>query len=199
METHRFLYGILLFFQWLLISKAYAAPFPATGTSILTSPEKGLYFSVKGFQLGTAGTSWTPQEDLSLNRGEEGTSLRFVSAKMPTAQVHLKTDYLKADLSLEAYARRWMRDYSQLGLDVLGSRLFGLEGARGVVVDLVHPKKKMQMRQAVFLRRRNVVILTCSDQKDKFESSLAECNSLIKNFAWNEGPLPEGKPAPADP
>jgi hypothetical protein len=194
MARPHFLYSAPLFLACLLISKAYGAPFPATSTSSLTAPERGVFFTPKGFRLGTGGTAWIPQEDGSLSKGDEGTSWRFSNSRAPQAQAHLKIDFLKAELSLEAYAKRWMKDYSQLGMDVLGSRPFALENTRGLVVDLVQPKKKLQLRQAVFLRKKSVVILTCSDTQVNFESTLSECNRLIKNFSWNE--IPNGKVEP---
>ena len=194
MGRHVFCYVKSLFYLCCLIPvasailamHAEASPIPATSTSAMTAPELGLFFTPKGFRLGTEGTNWLPQIDRSMSRGDEGTSWRFSNQKTTTAQVHLKTDFLKADLTLEAYAKRWIKDYSQLGMDVLGTRPFSFGGHRGVVVDLIQPKKKLQIRQAVFLKHRSVVILTCSDQQTQFESTLSECNRLIKNFSWNE-------------
>lgn len=189
-----FAYRSLLLSVCLLIPKAYGAPIPATSTSLLTSPEHGLFFSVKGFRLGTDGTQWRLQEDHSMNKGEGESSWRFSSGKSPTATANLKTDYLKADLSLEAYAKRWIRDYSQLGLDVLGTRSFAITaGNRGIVIDLLQPKKKLQLRQAVFLKNKSVVILTCSDEQARVDSLISECNQLIKNFSWAETPPVEKK------
>jgi len=183
------LYGIL-FMLTAWVPLAWASPIPASGTSILTSNQTGLYFSIKGFHLGTEGTQWLPHEDRSLNRGDEGTSWRFINSQDPSAQANLKTDYLKTEMTLEAYAKRWMKDYSHLGLDVLGTRAFALGNTRGVVVDLIQPQKKLQMRQAVFMHKRSVVILTCSDDQKKFPATLEECNRLIKNFSWNEVAAP---------
>ena len=180
------LVGLLVFSLCGLFPRAYASPIPGTSSSVLTAEEKGLYLSVKGFHLGTHGTTWKATPDKSLNQGEVGTSWRFNNTQAPSALAHLKTDFLKADLTLEAYAKRWMKDYSHLGMDVLGSRSFSNGTTRGVVVDLVQPKKKLQLRQAVFMHKRLVVILTCSDTQTSFESTLNECNRLIKNFNWNE-------------
>jgi len=170
----------------LLGFQAWGSPIPATGTSALTSVDQGFYLVAKGFKLGTLGTHWMPSEDQSMSRGEVGSSLRFSNKQRKTAQVHLKTDFLKAEMSLEAYAKRWIKDYNQLGLDVLGTRSFASGATRGVVVDSIQNKKKLQFRQAVFLRRKSVVILTCSDKKEQFAGTLDECNRLIKNFSWNE-------------
>ena len=186
MTIPTFRYSSVLLTISLLISKAYASPYPATSSSILTSPTQGIFFSRKGFHIGTEGTAWILEEDHSLNRGDQDTSWRLSNSKIKSATAQLKIDSLKMDISLETYAKRWMRDYGQLGLDVLGTRSFSEGGARGIVVDLYQPKKKRQLRQAVFLKNRNVAILTCSDDQKDFDQSLAECNRLIKNFSWTE-------------
>ncbi len=187
MAVVAFPYNVLLFISCGLLTGAYAVatPYPVTATSALTAPDKGIYFSIKGFRLGTEGTSWLPQEDNSLNKGEDGTSWRFSNAKNKSAQVHVKTDFLKAELTLEAYAKRWMKDYSHLGMDVLGTRPFAGENARGFVIDIIQAKKKLQLRQAVFVQKKAVVVLTCSDEQDQFSQSLDDCNRLIKNFSWS--------------
>lgn len=180
-----------VFWLSLFISGAYAAPHPGTSTSILTDANKGLFLSRKGFSLGTSGSAWQIQEDRSLSRGEPDSSWRFSNTAQPSAQAHIKTDYLKTDLTLEAYAKRWMRDYSPLGLDVMGSKVFSQNGDRGLVIDLMDTKKKIQMRQAVFMKRKRVVILTCSDTQANFDKSIQECNQLIKNFSWVETDSPQ--------
>ncbi|MFN7729533.1 MAG: hypothetical protein ACK5P7_10295 [Bdellovibrio sp.] len=168
----------------MLISTAYASPHPGIGTSALTSSEKNLFLARKGFQLGLKGTNWKMQLDESLSRGDEDSSWRFSNADFLSAQAHLKTDFLKAEMSLESYAKRWMRDYSVLGMDVMGSRVFSQNGQRGIVIDVRQPKKKLQLRQAVFMKKKSVVIVTCSDEQATFEKSINECNQLIKNFSW---------------
>ena len=181
-----FRYSSILFTLSALFSQAYASPFPVTSSSMLTSPTHGIFFSRKGFHVGTEGTAWVLEEDHSLNRGDQDSSWRLSNEKIKTATAQLKVDSLKMDMSLETYAKRWMRDYGQLGLDVLGTRTFSEGGARGIVIDLLQPKKKRQLRQAVFLKNRSVAILTCSDDQKDFNQSLAECNRLIKNFSWND-------------
>lgn len=184
MPEQVFSYTKLLFAISFLISTAYASPHPGIGASPLTSSEKNLFLARKGFELGLKGTSWQIHQDQSLSRGEDDSSWRFSNAQIPTAQAHLKTDFLKAEMSLEAYAKRWTRDYSALGMDVMGSRLFTQNGQRGIVIDIIQPKKKLQLRQAVFMRKKSVVIVTCSDEQATFEKSIGQCNQLIKNFSW---------------
>lgn len=179
----------LKFIILLFISQAYSAPHPASSSSILTNPEKGLFFERWGFRLGTQGTSWVLSE-----MPEEGQIWKFfpaTGAPLPqTAQIHLRKDQLKMDLSPEAYAKRWIREYGHLGLEILGTKAFGQNGVRGVVIDTLERSKKIQLRQAVYLKGRTVVVLTCSDQKDSFSKTLSDCNQLIKNFSW----APQSRP-----
>ena len=136
---------------------AHSSPFPALGSSALVAPEKGLFYISKGFNLSN-----------------------------PDSLVKVKTDTLKNNLSLEDYAKKWMKDYSQYGFDLLGSRSFKENEARGIVVDLYHKKTQTQMRQTIFLKEKNVVILTCINEKSEFAKILAQCNQTIKSFSWTK-------------
>lgn len=162
-----------------LFSVAYASPHPGTGSSALVSPEKGLFLSAKGFRLGAEKTGWV----FSLSKADNEEA-RLTDPNNSKASLSLKMDTLKADLSLENYSKRWMRDYSSYGFDVMGAKPFQQNSQRGLVVDLTHRLTKKQMRQVLFVKNKKAVILTCLDEKENFEKTLAQCNQIIKTFEW---------------
>lgn len=156
---------------------ATAAPIPATSSSSLIKNEMKI-FSAKGFMIKTEGTNWQviPQ------KGED--LFRFQPANSETASLSIRSDELKKSLSLEAYAKRWVKDYPQFGFDILGSRPFEQNGTRGLVIDLLHKKKNRQLRQVIYSRDQVAVIFTCTDNTDKFLQSLQSCNQIIQSFRW---------------
>lgn len=177
-------YNIGLLFFCLYISTAYAAPHPATGSSILTSPEHGRFLSRWGFQLGLKSTAWSALVPDATNSPDEA-SWRALNLAKSSAQAAIKVDQLKTEISFENFAKKSLKEYGPLGMDVLGSKTFQQGGARGLVVDLVQTKKKLQLRQAIFLKKKTVVVITCSDLKGpEFNQTLGSCNQLIKNFSW---------------
>ena len=93
---------------------------------------------------------------------------------------------LRTEMTLENYTKKWIRDYSNYGFDVLGSQTFALNGSKALVVDLFHKKSEQQMRQVLFLKNKKVVTLTCRDQQKTFEQTLIGCNQISKSFEWTD-------------
>lgn len=172
-----------LFVISLVTLQAYGSPHPAVGTSALVSPEKGLFFQRYGFLLKTEQSGWTlatPSDQVT-----------YVNPKSETGSLSVRTETLRIEMTLENYAKRWMKDYPNFGFDVLGTKAFGLNKARGLVVDLSHKKSGQQLRQILFLKDKKVVILTCKDQSAKFEATLQGCNQIAKSFQWSEITAPK--------
>jgi hypothetical protein len=171
----------LLFVLLQTASLAFAAPHPATSTSALTAPEKGLYFLHKGFSLKTEGTSWVPvaNADTLLD------TVRF--APKETAKggsLSIRTDKVSKEATLDLYTRKWMRDYPNYGFEVLATKKFSLNGSPALLVDMLSRSKNKQIRQVVLKNNDRVAIMTCLDDKDTFSKSLVECNQIMKSFLW---------------
>lgn len=168
---------------------SFAAPFPATSTSALTTPEKGLYFLHKGFTLNTAGTDWVPSsaaEDSLLD------TVRFVSKNSDQeGSLSIRTDKINAKTSLELYIRRWMRDYPNYGFEVVSAKKIQLSKSPALVVDMLSRAKNKQIRQVVVKNNERVTVMTCMDNKNSFSESLKTCNQIMKTFSW----LDEAEPA----
>jgi len=167
----------------LVTLNAFGSPFPATGSALL-SPQKGLFFISQGFHL-SAQKGWIMENNLT-----------FTSMEHPSAKFSVKEDTLPTNLSLETYAKRWMKDYTSYGFDFLGSRSFSNTGlgnkvVKGLVVDLLHKSSDKQLRQVIFLKKRQAVILTCVDQKSEFEKTLTDCNQMIRTFEWTDSIHPK--------
>ncbi|MCJ8278081.1 MAG: hypothetical protein MJK18_14660 [Bdellovibrionales bacterium] len=82
--------------------------------------------------------------------------------------------------------KRWIKEYPKYGYDVLGSKSFKTKKKRGFVIDLVNQKKKRQLRQVIYFKKKTAVLMTCRDHTASFSSSLKECNKIIKKFRWKK-------------
>lgn len=186
---------LLLGFLFLIAAlTVQAAPMPATSTSALTAPEKGLYFAQKGFILKTEGTDWLPQAP---NKDSLIGAIRFAPADpASTGSLSVRTDKISAQVSLEVYAKKFMRDYPSYGFDVLGSKTISINQNPGLVVDMVQRTKNKQLRQVILKKNGKVAILTCIDNKDVFLKTIAGCNQIIKSFQWTADSAPESKELP---
>jgi len=180
--SSQILFSLLLFNAYLVPSVLYAAPHPGMGSSLLVSPEKGLFWKRYGFQLQTGLSGW----QLAAPSDEESNKVRYVRPGFESASLAVQTENLKTELTLENYAKKWMRDYVSYGFDVLGTQAFTQNKAKGLVVDLVHKKSDQQLRQILFLKNKKVVILTCRDHQKTFQQTLLGCNQISKSFEWSE-------------
>lgn len=178
----------LILFSFISLSAfvAAAAPYPATSSSILTSPERGLAFLQKGFLVKTAGTEWVP---VNPEKGSESLldTIRFEpkDAKQ-TGSLSIRTDKILSTASLELYAKKFMRDYPNYGFDVLSSKPVKLNENSGLLVDMVSRTKNKQLRQLILKQNNQVAILTCLDEKENFNKTLSSCNQIMKSFEWTD-------------
>jgi hypothetical protein len=166
---------------------ASAAPIPGTATSTLISPTSGLFRSPLGFHL-NAGTSGWKQSEGPVDNKFIATMYKAPASKISgdAGTLTVRVDRLPKDIALDKYVQRWMKEYPKYGFDVLGSKPFAQNKDRGYVLDLINRDNGRQLRQVVFLKKQNAVILTCRDQSTTFKESLKNCNQIIRTFQWNE-------------
>lgn len=161
---------------------ASAAPFPATSTSALTAPEKGLYFLHKGFTLKTEGTPWVPVPGAEQSLLD---TVRFAAKDSKNdGFLSIRTDTISKSASLELYTRKWMRDYPSYGFEVIAAKNFTLNGSPALVVDMLSRSKKKQLRQVIVKKDERVAIMTCLGEQEQFAQSLNHCNIIMKSFSW---------------
>ncbi|MEZ0392553.1 MAG: hypothetical protein ACAH59_10070 [Pseudobdellovibrionaceae bacterium] len=182
MVIKSFPYRAQLFALFLISSAAFAAPMPGTGSSLLVAPEMGLFWKRQGFQLKAGTTGW----QLAAPQGEDDEQVRYLKPNSSTGSLAVRTEILKADLSLENYTKRWMKDYSNYGFEVLGTQPFFQNGSKGLVVDLLHKKSNQQLRQVLFVKNKKAVVLTCRDTQKFFSQTILSCNQISKSFEWTD-------------
>lgn len=177
------LFVLFIFF----CGQALAAPHPVTATSALTDPAKGLFFHGFGFRLKSLGGDWKPTVP---GTASNFNVVRFEprqSADEGGPELSIRTDRLQEDKSLEAYSRRWIRDYASYGFDVLGTKPLQMGGGKALLIDLVQKNKNRQLRQVIFEKDRRIAVMTCLDQSERFEKALESCNRMIRQFEWTDG------------
>ncbi len=179
-----------LFALSLMTLESYAAPHPGMGSSSLVSIEKGFFWNREGFTMNVRKEDWILDEVLA---NENQVSLvekpNRANQNTPTGSLLVKVENLKTELTLENYAKKWMKDYANYGFELLGSQPLELNKSKGLLVDFHHKKSFQQIRQVLFLRGRKMVLITCADDKKRFTNLLARCNQVIQTFNW----LPEKK------
>jgi hypothetical protein len=174
-----------LFFIFFVSTNVYASPYPAAGSSALVSIDKGLFLLTKGFSVKAKSNLWNLQSPLFESEGTAEYRLEKIGSE--SAQLSLRSETLRSELRLESYAKRWMKDYSNYGFDILGTKQFQQSPkSRGLVIDLTHKKSNQQLRQVLFMQGKNVVVLTCKDLRKNFTATLEKCNEVGRSFQWAE-------------
>ncbi|MGE4131937.1 MAG: hypothetical protein AB7F86_09880 [Bdellovibrionales bacterium] len=169
-------------------SLAWGSPFPGTGSSQVVSHKPGLYYSINGFQLDRGKTAWVQSE------GPKQIPSLVTIYKAPDngraeqAALTVRVDRLSRRQGLKSYVKRWMKDYSRFGFDVLTAKPVKVNSQSAFLLDIISRETAKQLRQVVFIKNRVAVILTCRDNRDQFSKSVQDCNEIIKTFQWTAKP-----------
>jgi hypothetical protein len=165
-------------------SGAWAAPIPGTSSSPLVSAQPGLFYSPKGFRLNSAQTAWVqsapPRHIPSL----------VTIYKSPLPQngqqpaLTVRVDSLRQPQSLKGYVKKWMKDYSRFGFEVLTAKPIKIKDNPAFLLDIVSRATRKQLRQVVFLKEKTAVTLTCRDGRESFAKTVQDCNEIVKTFEW---------------
>ena len=172
--------------SFLFSTAVLAAPIPMSSSSKAVAPFWGLYRSDKGFTVDGRGSNWQISEGPTGAANILALYKSTVRAGERPATLSVRVDDNIQRQKPGSYIKSWLLLYHRLGLDVKGHQPFLHNGEKGYVLDVIDRNLSVQSRQALFFRGSQVVILTCSDAKLKFDDSLPTCNKLIRSFKWSE-------------
>ena len=164
---------------------SWAAPFPTTGSSAVNSPKWNTAFSQMGFSFKLVSDEWVYLENPSQNRlpANQQIDMGFKTLS-ESARLSLKTENYRGKVNLEAYAKKYLRDYNQYGFEVLSSKSVKINNHPAVVIDLIQKNKLTQSRQVFFSSDNKITIVSCIDKTDYFTMTSGMCNQLVNNYAW---------------
>lgn len=160
-----------------------AAPHPATSTSILSDPSKGHFFNSLGFEVKIDLSKWN-FKNYDSNSIHDGIKL-ISNVANSKAHFILKTDDIKdTAFNFQNYSKRWVRDYSSFGFDLIGLKELKFGGSQAVLVDLTAKNKNKQIRQLILNKNKKITVLTCIDDIETFNNSLRNCNEIFNTYKW---------------
>lgn len=176
----RILFSILM----IVGLSATAAPLPTTGSSMVNSPKWNTAFSQMGFSFKLVSDEWTylgnPSSRMPANQQID---LGFKTLS-DTARLSLKTENFKGQVNLEAYAKKYLRDYNQYGFEVMTTRSVKINGIPAVVIDLLQKNKLTQSRQIFLTAGDKITIASCIDKTEYFAMTSGMCNQLLNSYSW---------------
>ncbi len=156
---------------------------------------KASIVSSHGYEINPAQTNWILAEAKKRTKNKIDVLFRLKDADKKEATFSVRIDKDTEAHSLNDYGKKWLKAYGQFGIEVLGHKYFKNElGQRGLVVDIANHSSHKRVRQVIFFKENNAAILTCMDLKNRFQSTIKDCNQLIKGFSWIEPATPSQQP-----
>lgn len=176
----------LIIFIFLIIGfRSVFASIPPFTVSNLMQNHKGIYFGDQGFIIHTENTDWFQLDTSKIKSKSVKTEYRSLDDQNPT-KLTVRSESLKKKLSLSQYVKKSVKDYRRFGFKILDLRPLKINNYNAIVLDLDKTEDDLQSRQILFKRNNNVVILTCTGHRFKFQSDLNSCNQIVRNFKWIE-------------
>lgn len=175
---------IMFFCALFLAHKSHAAPIPGTGSSGLVNSKNGLYISKFGFSIHSGKTDWQLIEPPS---NIPAITTLYKSPKVQKgvqASLSVRVDRIQQETSVQKYTKQFIKDYSRLGFEVLESRPLKVSGQSAFLIDVLNKETAKQLRQVVLMKEKTVVVLTCRDHQELFDTTVKTCNEIIRNFKW---------------
>lgn len=169
----------------LFASNAFAAPMPATSSSLIVNEKPEIYRSIRGFTVNAGKSEWL--------LGDTPSSIPAVVTVYHSPESNhgvqpvltVRIDDLHQKQDIKTYVKQWMKDYALLGLSVLKAGPLKVNDQNAYLLDLDEQKGDKRLRQVVFLKDQTAVVLTCRDRRETFSQTVKSCNEIFKSFAWN--------------
>lgn len=177
----------ILFFLFtvMIVGVAQAAPLPTTGSSMVNSPRWNTAFSQMGFSFKLVSDEWVFLSGPSQNMGPANQQIDLgFKTLSESARLSLKTENYKGKVNLEAYAKKYLRDYNQYGFEVLSTKSVQINNTPAVMIDLIQKNKLTQSRQVFMTTGNKITIASCIDKTDYFTMTANMCQQLLNTYSW---------------
>lgn len=146
---------------------------------------KTIYFGDKGFKIHAENTNWYQVSSHKIKSKTVQAEYRSLDEENP-GRLTIRSESLKKNLSLAEYIRRSAKEYRRFGFKILEIRPLAINTHRAFVLDLDKDDSDLQTRQILFKRKNDVIILTCTGNRIKFQTDLKSCNQIARNFSWTQ-------------
>ncbi len=179
-KINYFLLGILI----LSHNLAFGSIPPFTISDIMQN-HKGTYFGEQGYLIHTDNTNWFQLDSSKVKSKSVKAEYRSLDDQNPS-KLTVRAESLKKKLSLSQYVKKSVKDYRRFGFKILDLRPLKINQYNAIVLDLDKTEDDLQSRQILFKKNNNIVILTCTGHRFKFQIDLNSCNQIARNFQWVE-------------
>lgn len=163
------------------IAKSLASIPNLTTTDVLQ--KRGLYFGEQGFIIHIENTPWFQLDSSKIKSKTINAEYQSLDDENPT-KMTVRAEQLNKKLQLHQYIKKSVKDYRRFGFKILDLRPIKINQYNAFIIDLNKIDDDLQLRQILFTKNQNVVILTCTGHRFKFQKDLTSCNQIARNFSW---------------
>lgn len=86
--------------------------------------------------------------------------------------------------NLKKSVKQWTKEFPRFGYEVIRSEEFEQNGETAQVFDLLHKETQKQVRQVVFFNSKDSLIFTCTNHRQYFSATGAQCDLVVRSFRW---------------
>ncbi len=109
---------------------------------------------------------------------------RFKKEPKDSGFLQIEFQNLKTPMDFHSSSKKWIKDFAQLGFQVLQAKNQKSDSSELFIGDLLDPKTNKQSRFILMMKGKQIVTLTCSEDAKNFLVFLDDCQKKIKNFRW---------------
>ncbi len=171
---------LILIFLFSNFSSATIPPFEVTN---LAEELKGIYFGDLNYLIHAENTDWFQIDSSKIKSKTIKTEYRSLDDQSPS-KLTVRSESLKKNVMLSQYIKKSVKDYRRFGFKVLDLRPLKINQNNAFVLDLDKIDDDLQTRQILFKKNQNIIILTCTGHRFKFQNDLNTCNQIARNFKW---------------
>lgn len=165
--------------NFLISVNVWSAPHPTTGTTMINQISNGHVFSQFGFQLqGRMQIPWILEQTDSKNKEF---NLVYGSGRL-----NLKSEVVSANLQLDQYIKKYLKDYSLYGFKV--SKIDNQTSANEphIILEVEKKNDSVRAKQYFYMHKQKVLIATCTDDSESFERTAHLCQRFVDEIHWLE-------------
>jgi len=162
-----------------LVSSLKADVITLMRSSDILNLESSMYFSFKKFNLPINSKAWKINWDSS-----QLDQLKLESTSSNKAQMSVHLSRMERKLNLSQYAKKWTKEYSQFGFDLMKVQNIKVNNSEVLLIDVYHPKLKKQLRQYIAIKNDQVLLVGCQSQPEVFASAVESCEESVKKMSW---------------
>lgn len=166
-------------FIFFIFSVAKADVITLMRSSDVLSLETSKYFSFHNFIMPINSKNWKINWDSS-----QLDQIKLDSTQSDKAQMSVHISRSDRKLNLSQYAKKWTKEYSQFGFDLMKVQNLNVNNTEMLLIDVYHPKLKKQLRQYITIQSNQVLLVGCQSRPEIFSAAVLNCEESIKQIAW---------------